>query len=135
MGSHWVNGLPYYRCRFPAEYALANRVHHPINVYLREDQLMGEVNRWLAREFAPHRLNKTIAALAAAQHAEPTARPTTTRKPRSRSPSATASSPATVPRWTRAQALPRSSHGSPRRKQKRPDTWPSGARAAHGAGG
>ena len=23
--SHWVNAAPYYRCRFPAEYALANR--------------------------------------------------------------------------------------------------------------
>ena len=26
MQSHWVNDAPYYRCRFPAEYALANRV-------------------------------------------------------------------------------------------------------------
>jgi len=34
MGSHWVNGLPYYRCRFPAEYALANRIEHPLNVSL-----------------------------------------------------------------------------------------------------
>jgi len=25
MQSHWVNGAAYYRCRFPAEYALANR--------------------------------------------------------------------------------------------------------------
>jgi site-specific DNA recombinase len=33
MQSHWVNDAPYYRCRFPAEYALANRVQHPVNVY------------------------------------------------------------------------------------------------------
>ena len=46
-----------------------------MNVYLREDQLIGEVNRWLAREFAPHRLSATIADLAAAQLAEPAARP------------------------------------------------------------
>ena len=26
MQSHWINGTPYYRCRFPAEYALANHV-------------------------------------------------------------------------------------------------------------
>ena len=45
-----------------------------MNVYLREDQLIGKVNRWLAREFAPHRLQETIAKLAAAQLAEPTAR-------------------------------------------------------------
>jgi len=35
MQSHWVNGAAYYRCRFPAEYALANRVKHPLNVNLR----------------------------------------------------------------------------------------------------
>jgi hypothetical protein len=46
-----------------------------VNVYLREDQLIGEVNRWLAREFAPNRLHKTIVDLAAAQLAEPAARP------------------------------------------------------------
>ena len=27
--SHWANDVPYYRCRFPAEYALANRVQPP----------------------------------------------------------------------------------------------------------
>jgi Recombinase len=75
MQSHWAHDVPYYRCRFPAEYALANRVQHPVNVYLREDQLIGEVNGWLAREFAPHRLRATIADLAAAQLAEPAARP------------------------------------------------------------
>ena len=75
MQSHWAHDVPYYRCRFPAEYALANRVQHPVNVYLREDQLIGEVNGWLAREFAPHRLRQTIADLAAAQLAEPLARP------------------------------------------------------------
>ncbi|HEX3962199.1 MAG TPA: recombinase family protein [Trebonia sp.] len=73
MQSHWAHDVPYYRCRFPAEYALANRVQHPVNVYLREDQLIGEVNGWLAREFAPHRLRATIADLAAAQLAEPLA--------------------------------------------------------------
>ena len=44
MQSHWAHDVPYYRCRFPAEYALANRVQHPVNVYLREDQLIGEVD-------------------------------------------------------------------------------------------
>ena len=58
-----------------AEYALANRVPHPLTVYIREDQLTGEVDAWLAREFAPHRLHKTIAALADAQFAEPLPRP------------------------------------------------------------
>ena len=75
MQSHWAHDVPYCRCRFPAEYALANRVQHPVNVYLREDQLLGEVTGWLAREFAPHRLRRTITDLAAAQLAEPAVRP------------------------------------------------------------
>jgi hypothetical protein len=29
MQSHLVSGASYYRCRFPAEYALADRVQHP----------------------------------------------------------------------------------------------------------
>lgn len=49
------------RRRFPAEYAPANRVQHPVNVHLREDQLIGEVTGWLAREFAPYRLRATLA--------------------------------------------------------------------------
>jgi site-specific DNA recombinase len=67
MQSHWANQAPYYRCRFPAEYALANRVEHPLNVCLREDAILARVDRWLAREFAPHRLAQTIRDLAAAQ--------------------------------------------------------------------
>jgi hypothetical protein len=34
-------------------YALANRVQHPLNVNLREDAIIGQVDGWLAREFAP----------------------------------------------------------------------------------
>jgi site-specific DNA recombinase len=66
MQSHWVNHAPYYRCRFPAEYALANHVDHPLNVNLREDAIIGHVDQWLAHEFAPHRLAQTIQDLAAA---------------------------------------------------------------------
>ena len=36
--------VPCYRCRFPAEYALANRVQHPLNVYLREHLVIGEID-------------------------------------------------------------------------------------------
>jgi hypothetical protein len=52
MQSHWVNSAPYYRCRFPAEYALANRITHPLNVCLREDAILGDADGWLIREFA-----------------------------------------------------------------------------------
>ena len=67
MQSHWVNSAPYYRCRFPAEYALANRVQHPLNVNLREDAVIGRVDKWLALEFAPHRMGETLRALAEAR--------------------------------------------------------------------
>jgi len=70
MQGHWVNDVPYYRCRFPAEYALANRVQHPVNVYLRENLVIGEVDQWLARELAPHRMNETLRALTEAHQSD-----------------------------------------------------------------
>jgi DNA invertase Pin-like site-specific DNA recombinase len=72
MQSHWANSAPYYRCRFPAEYALANRIEHPLNVCLREDAILGQIDGWLACEFAPPRLSQTIHDLAAAQAAQTT---------------------------------------------------------------
>jgi hypothetical protein len=69
MSSHWVNDAPYYRCRFPAEYALANRVKHPLNVSLREDAIAGQVDQWLALEFTPPRIAQTIRDLLDAQQA------------------------------------------------------------------
>ncbi|WP_324617484.1 MULTISPECIES: zinc ribbon domain-containing protein [Streptomyces] len=32
MQGQWSHGDSYYRCRFPEEYGLANRVQHPCNV-------------------------------------------------------------------------------------------------------
>jgi site-specific DNA recombinase len=60
MQSHWVHDTAYYRCRFPAEYALANCVQHPRSITLREGLIVGEVDQWLAREFRPHRMTETI---------------------------------------------------------------------------
>jgi hypothetical protein len=60
MQGHWINEARYYRCRFPSEYALANKIRHPRNVYLREDAFEAEVNGWLTSVFAPHRLRDTI---------------------------------------------------------------------------
>ncbi|MGW3621837.1 zinc ribbon domain-containing protein [Micromonospora arida] len=39
MQGQYSHGDAYYRCRFPQEYALANQVQHPSNVYLCEDTL------------------------------------------------------------------------------------------------
>src|ERR1700761_3673889 len=71
MQGHWVRDLAHYRCRFPSEYAMADHVQHPLNVNLRESLIIGQVDQWLAREFAPHRLSETLRALAEAQEAEP----------------------------------------------------------------
>jgi len=67
MQGQWVNEASYYRCRFPSEYALANKVDHPRNVYLREDAFETEINAWLADLFAPGRLQDTIDQLTAGQ--------------------------------------------------------------------
>jgi site-specific DNA recombinase len=75
MQGQWINSAPYYRCRFPAEYALANKVSYPRNVYLRQDAFDTAVNTWLATAFAPARLCNTIDQIMAGQlvHADTTA--------------------------------------------------------------
>jgi site-specific DNA recombinase len=57
----------YYRCRFPTEYGLANKVEHPRNIYLPERELLPPLDEWLAACFAPHHLTDTIEALHDAQ--------------------------------------------------------------------
>lgn len=66
MQSQWSHGDAYYRCRYPDEYGLANRVHHPRNVYLRESGLVKLLDNWLAKVFLPHRIEETIDHMAAA---------------------------------------------------------------------
>jgi site-specific DNA recombinase len=66
MQGHWANAAPYYRCRFPAEYALANKLDHPLNVTLRQDALLPPLDEWLASKFEPPNLADTIDELLAA---------------------------------------------------------------------
>jgi site-specific DNA recombinase len=63
MQGQQTHGEPYYRCRYPEEYALANRVQHPRNVILREADLIAPLDTWLTRALAPHRLEATITAM------------------------------------------------------------------------
>ncbi|MEV4813298.1 zinc ribbon domain-containing protein [Micromonospora avicenniae] len=70
MQGQYNHGDAYYRCRFPQEYALANQVPHPRNVYLREDALTDPLDTWLTSAFAPHRVEQTITAMADAQPLE-----------------------------------------------------------------
>ncbi|PZG36673.1 recombinase family protein [Spongiactinospora gelatinilytica] len=66
MEGHWANKAPYYRCRFPQQYAIANKVEHPRNVCVREDAIVPGLDHWLALEFSPQRLQHTIDVLLAA---------------------------------------------------------------------
>ncbi|SCL24699.1 recombinase family protein [Micromonospora inyonensis] len=74
QGQH-NHGDAYYRCRIPQEYALANDVDHPRNVYLREDALIAPLDTWLATAFTPGRIADTITAMA---NTEPDHTPTAT---------------------------------------------------------
>jgi hypothetical protein len=56
MQGHWANAAPYYRCRFPAEYAVVNRIDHPLNVTLRQDAVLRPLDHWLAGKFEPRYL-------------------------------------------------------------------------------
>ncbi|WP_145908478.1 recombinase family protein [Kitasatospora viridis] len=64
MEGHWAHEEAYYRCRFPAEYAQANTIQHPRNIYLRERDVLGPLDHWLAKVFSPHRIDGTIDLLA-----------------------------------------------------------------------
>ena len=64
MSGKWNNDQAYYLCRFPTEYALANHVSHPKNVYLREADVLGQVDDWLAEMFAPANIDATLDVLA-----------------------------------------------------------------------
>jgi site-specific DNA recombinase len=64
MSAQMNNEQVYYRCRFPAEYALANRVDHPKTVYVREADVLGHVDDWLAELFAAEAIEETVTQLA-----------------------------------------------------------------------
>ncbi len=67
MQEHTVRGAAYYRCRYPQEYALANTISHPANVYVREDAVVPALDNWLATTLKPPRLTDTLDAMAATQ--------------------------------------------------------------------
>jgi hypothetical protein len=72
MQGSWNNQEAYYRCTFASEYALANHVAHPRSVYLREADLLPELDDWLAKLFDPTRREATIRSLAASQQQDDT---------------------------------------------------------------
>lgn len=67
MQAHTYKEYVYFRCRYPEEYALANKVKHPRNIFVREHQVTALVDPWLAKVLAPHRIKQTIADIQGAQ--------------------------------------------------------------------
>ena len=67
MQGSWNNDQAYYRCTYPSEYARTNDIRHPRVVYLREAEVLPELDTWLAQSLDPARLPATIEALAASQ--------------------------------------------------------------------
>ncbi|WP_433731914.1 hypothetical protein ACQP2Y_12270 [Actinoplanes sp. CA-051413] len=65
------NGEAYYRCRYAQEYALANKIDHPRNVYLRERDLVTPLDQALASAFTPNRIEDTITRLTDSQQPPP----------------------------------------------------------------
>jgi site-specific DNA recombinase len=63
QGQH-SHGIAYYRCRFPQEYALANKIQHPRKVIMREEALILPLDQWLDQAFSPTRREHTLAVLA-----------------------------------------------------------------------
>jgi hypothetical protein len=74
MQAQWSNSAPYYRCRYPAEYALTNDVEHPKTIYVRQDEIVPALDRWLSTVFDPANIDDTCALIAAANEGDlPTA--------------------------------------------------------------
>ncbi|MBF9130118.1 recombinase family protein [Plantactinospora sp. S1510] len=63
MQARHSHGVAYYRCRYPQEYALANKVDHPRNVIMREEVLIQPLDTWLAQQFGPLHRRHTITKL------------------------------------------------------------------------
>ena len=71
MQGSWNNGKPHYRCTFLAEYAAKNKVDHPASVYVREEQLLPELDGWLSRKLDPVAFTSAVREFQAAQPEEP----------------------------------------------------------------
>lgn len=67
MQGSWNNDKPHYRCVYPTEYAQTNHTPHPRSTYLREEQVVPALDRWLRTAFSPAHLADTIQELANAQ--------------------------------------------------------------------
>ncbi len=61
MSTPPIHKRAYYRCKFSAEYAIAQD-KHPNTIYVREDSLTPAIDRWLAQLFDDVNIDETRAA-------------------------------------------------------------------------
>lgn len=78
MHAHYSNATNYYRCRPPEQDRHAATVTHQRGIYVREDRILPDLDRWLNTVLAPHRITRTGTAMhpapaAAVTHAVPEA--------------------------------------------------------------
>jgi site-specific DNA recombinase len=66
MQGTWAHETARYRCKFPAEYALANTLDHPKSAYVRESSIVPKLDDWLAQLFDEAHVDETCEALAMA---------------------------------------------------------------------
>ncbi|MCB0991966.1 MAG: zinc ribbon domain-containing protein [Acidimicrobiales bacterium] len=62
MQGSWNHDRPYYRCKFPKEYAVG-KGEHPNTIYVREDAITPAIDNWLAQLFDDEHIDATCAAL------------------------------------------------------------------------
>ncbi len=65
MQGSWNHDQPYYRCKFPAEYAVTEQ-QHAKTVYVKEAAILPALDEWLAGLFADDEIDATCAAVEAA---------------------------------------------------------------------
>ena len=63
MQGSWNHNRAYYRCKFPAEYAVSEE-KHPKTIYVREESLTPAIDTWLAQLFDEQNIEDTCTALA-----------------------------------------------------------------------
>lgn len=66
MEGSWNNGLAHYRCKASTQRVTETTTGHPKSLYVREDDVLAPLDRWLASVFDPDRVDDTAAALEAA---------------------------------------------------------------------
>ena len=103
---------PYYRCKFPAEYAVTEQ-QHAKTVYVKEASIVPVVDESLAGLFTDDQIDSTCAALESTFGPDPPKQHSSS-PPAASSKNATPSSPVTA-RRSRPAPTPRSSRGGSRR--------------------